>query len=1120
MSIFKNTKIKRTAAVFTVCCLLITQLIVGFAVTDNSSEFVYMSTDAARVSSYAASTINRWAKTALVISDVDDAEAAGLNYSFLNKSKEATHFEGVKDDLKFNGLTLRFSGLEAETASNAAFTVRFSDNTSSGVSSSGKLSGGVYTFLAVVLDSENGTLTAKYNNKSELIISDDALKLDNLKNSEFTYYFEFNDDDGADVTVTAGDTVLYGEISHEAFDYLKNTAKTYTDYGKTSVLIGPGKDSAVFKLTFVGYQNGTDRTDTFLSGLNKLNVSNTRLASQTATLNGWKDGFMREDLNNGGIRITCNNAVVEQRDGIKSNVSLNGLFLQFSRFITDDTKNKLMLRISDGFNDSGYDIWCKGGVDSNGSFTFLGIILDTEAGELIAETGSESEVIIADEALKYSNISRKRFSFHFSRNSDGSFVLYMVVGGKSLEGTVSADIISKATALTDYKSCGILVSAAEEGTSFVTDFIGYKTGVKKVDVTTVITAINNIGTVSLNNLAAVREARALYNELNDDNKSLVTNFDILEKAEQTVYELAADADKNLTYVKKSELRLSGHSNPSVSDTINKKWANSVKITDISDGGVHIAFTDAIPGIRDGLKANVNLNGLTLLFDNFYCEEGNDAYFAVYFGNGDGDWGCDLEGSVALVLDPDNGTVTAYPSGEVVIKSDLLTAESLKYQRMVYEFLDNEDGTFIMNVKIKGEVLSGVIDASMKSGAEYLTNPGSCMMGFSNAATSTYSIDFVGYRSVDSLYVGNVKTTIEQIDSIGEVDITNALPIRKARYMYESLTEDDKLLVTNYSTLVAAENKFYELCAIEDLRLEYYTSSNFLLYDEDLFYGVWKNNFTLEALSTGGTRFVFDEAVRNIRQGITAEEGLSGFKMQFDNITTNTASACTFSLIIGSDSVNGWGPEFVESLSGEYYDFPMYLVLDTENGRIIAKTVVNETIQDTVIIENDILKIENLKLQRFSYAFKLTDDKDYELTVTVGNKSATGIIPYEIIKRTALYDCLDTTCHINISNFETATYTFDFIGFYNSSYDSVINEVIEAINNLPKVITEDDIDDVLYVEEMYIALQYKHRRIISNYPILQAALNQVYKLESEDISWADDMPLDRGGNPLYGEESIP
>ena len=1114
MSIFKNIKITRAAAVFMACCLLITQLMVGSAASENPSEFVYMSTDAARVSNYAASTVTRWAKTALVLSDVDGAEAAGLNYSFLSKSKEATHFEGVKDDLEFNRLTLKFSGFEADNASNATFTVRFSDNTSSGVSSSGKLNNGVYTYLAVVLNSEAGTLTAKYNNKSEVIISDNVLKLDNLKNREFTYYFEFNDDDGADVTVTIGDTVLNGEIGHEAFDYLKNTAKTYTNYGKTSVLIGPGKDSAVFKLTFVGYQNGIDTADTFLSGLKKLSVSSTRLASESTTIGAWKANFLREDLNNGGIRITCNNAVAEQRDGIYSNVSLNGLFLQFSRFITDDTKNKLMLRISDGFNDNGYDTWCKGGIENKGDFTFLGIVLDTAAGELIAKAGGESEVIIADEALKYSNISRSRFSFHFLRNGDGSFKLYMVVGGKSLEGTVSADIISKATALTDYKNCGILVSAAEDSTSFVTDFIGYKTGVRRVDTTAVITAINNIGTVSLTNLAAVREARSLYNELGDDYKSQVTNVDILEKAEQEASKLAAEADKNLTYVNKAGLRLSGHSNSVVSDTINKNWANKIKITDISTGGVHIAFTDAIAGVRDGLKTNVNLNGLTLLFDNFYCEEGNDAYFTVFFGNGDVDWGCDIDSSVALTLNPDNGTITASPSGEVVIKSDLLLADSIKYQRMIFEFLDNEDGTFTMNVKIKGQVLSGVIDDSIESGSEYLSNASSCMMGFSNIATSTYSIDFVGYRSVDSLYVGNVKTTIEQIDSIGEVDINNALPIRKARYMYESLTDEDKSLITNYSTLVDAENKFYELCAIEDLRLEYYTSSNFLLYDEDLFYGVWKKNFTLKALPTGGTRFVFDNAIRNIRQGIEVKEGLSGFKMQFDNITTNNAAACTFMMVIGSDGVNGWGPEYRDNLVGEYYDFPMYLVLDTQNGRIIAKTVLNETICDTVIIEDDILKIDNIKLRRFSYAFKLINNKDYELTVTVGDKSAKGTISNELIKRTALYDCIDTTCYINITNFATANYTFDFIGFYNSSYDSVIQGFILIVGGIICAAL------LRNIEDMYIALQYKHRIIIKNYPVLQAALNKVYELESEDISWIDDMPLKSNGQPLYGEESIP
>ena len=178
MSVFKTRKSLKMVSLFLVCSLLITQILIGqhSAAAEGSPEFTYMSSETARASNYVSATVNRWQKNgALTLSNVDDTNAAGLIYAYKNKCKEATHFEGIRDDINLNQLTLKFSGFDATNSKNATFVVRLSDNTSSGVYSKGsKGSDGNYTYLALVLDADKGTLTAKYAKKSVLIINDES----------------------------------------------------------------------------------------------------------------------------------------------------------------------------------------------------------------------------------------------------------------------------------------------------------------------------------------------------------------------------------------------------------------------------------------------------------------------------------------------------------------------------------------------------------------------------------------------------------------------------------------------------------------------------------------------------------------------------------------------------------------------------------------------------------------------------------------------------------------------------------------------------------------------------------------------------------------------------------
>ena len=66
----------------------------------------------------------------------------------------------------------------------------------------------------------------------------------------------------------------------------------------------------------------------------------------------------------------------------------------------------------------------------------------------------------------------------------------------------------------------------------------------------VVTKIKNIGTVTLKSESKIKQARIAYNKLTDKQKTLVTNYDVLEKAEKDLADLkAADqVSKNITNI--------------------------------------------------------------------------------------------------------------------------------------------------------------------------------------------------------------------------------------------------------------------------------------------------------------------------------------------------------------------------------------------------------------------------------------------------------------------------------------------------------------------------------------------------------------------------------------------
>ena len=563
---------------------------------------------------------------------------------------------------------------------------------------------------------------------------------------------------------------------------------------------------------------------------------------------------------------------------------------------------------------------------------------------------------------------------------------------------------------------------------------------------------------------------------------------------------------------------------SAADMKNEYWVASEMIfTDIKGGGVNIDFKGDNGGmITEGYRAlldkRVSLDGLYLEFDHFKPDGGGPSGMGIAFSHSlwiriDSNNRGGLSKQVSWVLG-EKGTQT----GTLYTDVDKLGIEGISNYKFSFYFSFDEEGNLQVDFTIDGDKYTGAkIPADVIDASKINTSSTELRIGSGNTramdCTFVYSVDFYGYCN-DQIYRGNVPKTIEQIDKIGTVELSDASAMRKARSMYEILTDDDKALVTNYSKLTAAEKRFDELAAQADFKLDYHDKNNYHLYDKDLYYGVWSPAFRLEELETGGTKYIFDNAIRGMRQGVKLTTGLDGMFFQFDNLNAAKPAFCSLTMMI-TQAVNSWGPEWNGADS-----HPLALVLDTEKGQIVAKFGrSNDSIVDKVIIEDEMLKLENIALQRFSYLFNKTGDKEFTLTVNVGGKELKGVITEEIINDSSFRKYVDEECSLMVTNWNNASYSFDFIGFYDTKNDATINALISKINALPKVITESDIEAVMNAAAQYNDMTFKYRRFVSNYSKLADAINQVNALKADDISENEDMPTDTDGNPQYGGSDI-
>ena len=632
-----------------------------------------------------------------------------------------------------------------------------------------------------------------------------------LEDNLFTYYFEDNKQGGYTLKVTAGENAYTGTIPANVI-----SACGVSDFGAVEMSVNPVTTGDSFTIDFIGLRRVEDSDPDIepIDGVIYLNKSLLKIHSnpnqhEQSTLKAWTDaGFMAATDLKKGVRFNFNTTEANVREGYKETMNLKGMQLHFR-----------------GFRGTGFGITI---ADTGSSYPpqfgagtrSLAIRYDAAQKRIFAVTLDDAGVATETDLIQNITLSeRAYFTYTFAINAQYGYDFTVSVDDATYTGVISKEVMDQAKAITNVGKIEVSVNSGGFSRTQI-DYIGVRQ-LTLVDVTAVadvIRMIDSIGTVSLENGTPIRAARKAYEQLNKEEKEAVTNYGVLRKAEEDYRDLAVKADRALTYITVADSRHTGSTAEAIQKTVRVDWVNNMRASNVETGGLHLEFIGAVSGHREGYSKKVDMTDLLLQFDDLEAVYAENSRFAVLLGKDSGFYGIQYDPAnppLALVLDPAAGTLTAYPSGHVLIQSEYLKLENLRGKRFSYELSANgENAGFTLTVRTAGQELQGTLSAEDIAAAKLLTNPAGCSIMLcpwttETTATCTFSLDLIGVCQTAMLKkVERVKALIAALPSVitrDDIDMVN-----EVLASYRALSRTLRSLVDNQNVLEKALAQVYEL----------------------------------------------------------------------------------------------------------------------------------------------------------------------------------------------------------------------------------------------------------------------------------------------------------------------
>ena len=471
-----------------------------------------------------------------------------------------------------------------------------------------------------------------------------------------------------------------------------------------------------------------------------------------------------------------------------------------------------------GSNRSFENVWPTAS-DANATVSVYAIS-NVKVGKFNAETGEIS--------VTATNQSHDRYAVYFADTAK-PMAVRIVVTAENGETASYVLIMSKEAAAAEGSALLESIQAAD------------KAAADQAAADAVAAKIEAIGTVTLDSKAAIKEARAAYDALTDDQKALAANYAVLTAAEAKLEQLKdeATADPVDIYV-------------SIANKGNVvMFQQNITVTDVNNNGF-FDVDDALyaaheagytGGAAAGYASYESQWGLSISMlwgDTSYCygywlnnascwsledvvAEGNHLVAFVYT---DGinwsdtyakfdkfDYTATAGKPLTVKLDKagydDNwNTVFSAHAGATITVYD----NAGKALTEGYTVVDNKDGTYTVTVAAVGNYYIVAADV------DPLTVPAVC------AVTAAEDLD---KKAADAV--------TEKINAIDTVTLDSKAAIEAARTAYDALTAEQKVLVANYSLLTAAEKAIADLNkAVDPNNPQTGDSTNIVLYTTIMF----------------------------------------------------------------------------------------------------------------------------------------------------------------------------------------------------------------------------------------------------------------------------------------------
>ncbi len=982
-----------------------------------------------------------------------DAPDGGARMLFYNSG--ITNIRNcLSDPAKLDGMYLKINNISVINASYQSnlpeIVFALADNDS----------GAAENMLALVLDTRNGKLRfsndAKFLQETHVIISDEALKYENIAQREVVLRTFKNDDGSYKVQLEIeGREPLIGTLPASCIE--SATLLSNPDQARLIVTPAipegegmPGKvefmiDLVEFFSTPEGELDKSELDITRVPGVTYLDMSQLKIygsdhPSAVSTREDWagSGGLVVTNLKT-GVRMAFSNAVANgHREGYSQKIALRRTELIFRRLKGGD------FCLVFGNNDG---IWP---LQFDPNTLLLAYSATEKKIYAQAKDGTTADIItgLAPEILE-----NNLFAYYFEAGNQGEYTLKVTAGETSFSGTIPANVIV-ASGIADFGAVEVAINPVNTGDSFTIDFIGVR---QRTDIDSDITRVPGV-----------------------------------------------------TYLDMSQLKLYGSDHPSAVST-REDWAGSggLVVTNLKTG-VRMAFSNAVAnGHREGYSQKIALRRTELIFRRL---KGGD--FCLVFGNNDGIWPLQFDPNT-LLLAYSATEKKIYAQAKDGTTADIITGlapEILENNLFAYYFEAGNQGEYTLKVTAGETSFSGTIPANVIV-ASGIADFGAVEVAINPVNTGdSFTIDFIGVRQRTD--VAAVADVIDAIDAIDGISLENGAPIRAARKLYEQLNAEEREMVTNYNDLLKAEETYQKLAAEADSLLTYLDISNSRLTGEaakseiiwQTVFVDWANNFRASDIPTGGLHIEFTNAVSGHREGYKNIVDVSDLLLQFDNLDAAYPEKCKFAVLFGKD----YGYHGVEY---ESHNPPLALVLDAAAGTITAYP------RGQVIIQSDYLKLENLKGNRFSYQLTSRgEEKGCDLTVRTAGQELKGEIPYEVVKAATRFTrqtgcCIMVCPWVDQETDATRTFSLDFIGVLQLSLLKRAENTVALIDALPETITKNDIDAVKEAMASFQIVPLDLRNLIDNYDKLEKAVAQVYELEKEDTAWSNGAPIDETGrNP--------